>query len=142
MRKAAVTSICGYRVDYPHAEDIDLFLRLAEMGRLANLPEILLDYRQHANSIGYKHARAQQESARRAVAEARRRRGYGSITLLPYNEPSPDQVTIADVHRKWGWWALEGGHLDTAKKHAWKAFKLDPLSIENVKLCACVIRGR
>lgn len=142
MRKAALVGAGGYRAEFLHAEDIDLFLRLAEVGRLANLPEVLLDYRQHPNSIGYRHAQAQRDSARRAVAEARQRRGFGELAPLPDNELSPSQVTMADVHRKWGWWALGGGHLDTAKKHAWKAFKLDSLNIENVKLCACVIRGR
>jgi glycosyltransferase involved in cell wall biosynthesis len=32
-----------------HAEDFDLLLRLAEMGRLANMPDVLLDYRIHDN---------------------------------------------------------------------------------------------
>jgi glycosyltransferase involved in cell wall biosynthesis len=46
MRKSAVASIGGYRTEFTRAQDIDLFLRLAEVGQLANLPEVLLDYRQ------------------------------------------------------------------------------------------------
>lgn len=141
MRKAAVIGIGGYRGEFPHAEDIDLFLRLAEVGRLANLPEVLLDYRQHPNSIGHRHAQAQRDSARRAVAEARQRRGLGELAPLSGDEPSPPPVGLADVHRKWGWWALSGRNLATARKHALKALRVKPFDIENLKLLACVLRG-
>ena len=33
------------------AEDLDLFLRLAEVGRIINLPEPLLKYREHLKKI-------------------------------------------------------------------------------------------
>lgn len=45
MRRAAVEAAGGYRQAYLRAEDYDLWLRLAERGRLANLPEPLLEYR-------------------------------------------------------------------------------------------------
>ena len=40
-------------------KDLDLFLRLAEVGRVANLPEILLHYRQHFNSVTHRKVEQQ-----------------------------------------------------------------------------------
>ena len=45
MRRDAVESVGGYRRAYLRAEDYDLWLRLAERGKLANLTEPLLEYR-------------------------------------------------------------------------------------------------
>ena len=45
MRRAAVAAVGGYRQAYLRAEDYDLWLRLAEHGRLANIPEPLVQYR-------------------------------------------------------------------------------------------------
>jgi hypothetical protein len=45
MRRAALEAVGGYRSAYLRAEDYDLWLRLAERGKLANLQEPLLEYR-------------------------------------------------------------------------------------------------
>jgi glycosyltransferase involved in cell wall biosynthesis len=45
MRRDAVVAAGGYREAYLRAEDYDLWLRLAERGKLANLPEPLIEYR-------------------------------------------------------------------------------------------------
>jgi hypothetical protein len=45
MRKAALEAVGGYRPAYLRAEDYDLWLRLAERGKLSNLAEPLLEYR-------------------------------------------------------------------------------------------------
>jgi glycosyltransferase involved in cell wall biosynthesis len=45
MRRDAVEAAGGYRRAYLRAEDYDLWLRLAERGKLANLTEPLLEYR-------------------------------------------------------------------------------------------------
>ena len=49
-RRAAMTAVGGYRHVF-HAEDTDLYWRLAETGRLVNLDAVLGDYRMHAGSI-------------------------------------------------------------------------------------------
>ena len=49
-RRQALLAAGGYRA-LPHAEDIDLYWRLAEQGRLAILPERLGGYREHGESI-------------------------------------------------------------------------------------------
>lgn len=141
IRKAAMVAIGGYRTNFPHAEDCDLWLRLAEVGRLANLPEVLFGYRQHLNATGYQHAQKQYDSQHRAVAEARARRNLANS--VPIDDWKPLQpVTVADVHRKWGWWALSEGHFATAGKHAFKALRRNPFSIASLKLLACVLRDK
>ena len=142
MRRNAVQSIGGYRRGFDYAEDIDLFLRLAEVGKLANLPEVLLHYRQHLNSIGYRHAHIQNLNTIRAVAEARARRGLKSVALS-VDLPTKTAVdSLSSRHRKWAWWALDAINLKTARKHAWRAVVAKPFDIQNLKLLFCVLRGR
>lgn len=50
MRTGSVRAVGGYTQEY-HYEDIDLFLKLARCGTLANLPDRLLNYRWHLSSI-------------------------------------------------------------------------------------------
>ena len=57
-RRKAVLDLGGYRPDYPEAEDLDLFLRLAEVGQIVNLPEPLLKYRNHPAKAGISRRRA------------------------------------------------------------------------------------
>lgn len=45
MRRDALHAVGGYRPAYLRGEDYDLWLRLSERGRLANLAEPLLEYR-------------------------------------------------------------------------------------------------
>jgi len=142
IRKQAFLQAGGYRPEYPVAEDMDLFLRLAEIGKLANLPEVLLKYRQHPQASGYEQRSLQIELSNRAVADACDRRGYGEKAkqaghqLLLEEEPS-----LAEIHRKWAWWALAAGHLKSARKHAFIAIRHSPINIEGWKLIACVLRG-
>lgn len=50
-RTEAVRNVGGYREGSFPAEDYDLFFRLAEIGKLANLPEVLLEVRVTATSV-------------------------------------------------------------------------------------------
>lgn len=50
MRRDAAVAAGGYRHVF-HAEDTDLYWRLQETGGLANMPDVLGDYRIHAGSV-------------------------------------------------------------------------------------------
>lgn len=50
VRRAAIVGAGGYRHVH-HAEDTDLYWRLSEHGRLHNLPDVLGEYRLHAESV-------------------------------------------------------------------------------------------
>lgn len=141
IRKAAILQVGMYQKEYLHAEDIDLFLRLAEIGKLANIPEVLLAYRQHFSSIGHKYAAAQRASADNAVAAARKRRGLSAqrdASILP---PPVVHSSRFDVYTKWAWWALHGNNVATARKYGWLAFRIHPFRVSNLKLLFCLMRG-
>jgi glycosyltransferase involved in cell wall biosynthesis len=76
MRRAAVIAAGGYRPAYQYAEDYDLWLRMAETYALANLPDRLLYYRQHAAKLSNEFAGQQMLATRVAHFAAQwRRRG-------------------------------------------------------------------
>jgi hypothetical protein len=138
--KPAAVQVGGYRRGFDPAEDLDLFLRIAEVGRLANLPEPLVQYREHLDKAG--HVRVQRQSivARQALEEAYHRRGH----------PLPDWLTrfelrrpcVVDLYRTWAWWALGSGYIATARKHAWASMAQAPLSVASWRLLYCALRGR
>ncbi|WP_312491053.1 glycosyltransferase [Sphingomonas sp.] len=70
MRRSLVTQVGGYRAAYRHCEDYDLWLRLDERTRMANLPERLLLYRYSTTQVSHRHALAQHYGA--AVARLAR----------------------------------------------------------------------
>jgi hypothetical protein len=78
MRRDAVMAVGGYRPAFEPAEDLDLWLRLAERGRLANLGAVLLKYRVHPTSVSQRRRVEQQRRSYEAVAEACHRRGRPS----------------------------------------------------------------
>lgn len=140
LRKDAVLRVKMYCEKYRFSQDLDLFLRLSEIGRIANLPEVLVEYRQHLQSISYAHYGKQRLDAQRAVLAARKRRGLtvGVASL----ERSMDPESLAEVHRKWAWWALSAGNVATARKHAFLAVSNRPFSLANLRALACSLRGR
>ena len=74
MRRNALSRVGGYRARFTHAEDYDLWLRLAERYRLANLPDVVLHYRLHPGQVSHQALEQQVVSALAAQAAARRRR--------------------------------------------------------------------
>jgi hypothetical protein len=63
MRTAVVRAAGGYRAAYRHCEDYDLWLRLSEQTRIANLPERLLLYRRSSGQVSVRHVVEQQSGA-------------------------------------------------------------------------------
>ncbi len=70
FRRAAVDEAGGYDPGATHAEDYELWLRLAALGDLDNLPEPLLRYRVHSQQVS--RAKAVPHATRVAVAKSRR----------------------------------------------------------------------
>lgn len=58
-----------YDADYPHAEDFELWIRLARNFKLANMPEVLLHYRESAGSISRRYYATQRQSMVAAIAK-------------------------------------------------------------------------
>jgi glycosyltransferase involved in cell wall biosynthesis len=75
MRRSAVVAVGGYDDRYPCGQDYDLWLRLAEVGRLANLPDVLFRYRHHDGAITESQNQLQRDVYRQAWHAACERRG-------------------------------------------------------------------
>ncbi len=141
IRTTALRAIGGYRPEFFPAEDVDLFLRLAEHGRLGNLPTVLLNYRVHMASIGHQKRALQRERTEHAVQEARRRRRMVPDTRLSVS--STDSEPESDDHLvRWAWWALRGQNFSTARHYAFRAALHRPVSLSRIKLLYCAVRGR
>ena len=140
FRRDPVLKLGGYNERFAVTQDIDLYLRLAEVGRLANLPEPLLRWREHLGKIGARKAQLQGETFRQIVMEAHARRGSTPPALAPAAQFKP--ISLAEKHRVWGWWALGSGRVATARKHALASLRLRPFSGASWKLLACAICGR
>jgi glycosyltransferase involved in cell wall biosynthesis len=69
FRKSSIPAdVLHYDADYPHAEDFDLFGRIAAVADTAIIPEPLLAYREHAGSVSNRHADLQARTHLRIVA--------------------------------------------------------------------------
>ncbi|MBP7711896.1 MAG: glycosyltransferase family 2 protein [Gammaproteobacteria bacterium] len=64
LRREVFERYGGYRTDFPHAEDFDLWTRLAPTCQLGNVPEVLLDYTLSPRQVSRTHNRTQVTSAR------------------------------------------------------------------------------
>ncbi len=138
MRLDAVREVGGYRDQYNTLEDTDLFLRLAEVGRLANLPEVLLHYRQHFASVTHTKAAKQHELRQALYDETHARRGEAVADRLP---PPPPPMPRSDQHHDWAWAALKNGYPRTARKHAVETLRRAPFSSRSWRVLACALRG-
>lgn len=65
LRKAVLDQLpIIFDGNYIHAEDYELWTRLAQLCKLENLPEFLLEYRIHSGQISFLHTQRQIEIAR------------------------------------------------------------------------------
>jgi len=68
MLRTSVLHACdGFDARYAHAEDYDLWLRLVDEHRLANVPRILLTRREHGANISKRFREIQRQNAYRAL---------------------------------------------------------------------------
>jgi len=139
FRRAAMLDAGGYREEYEVAEDVDLFLRLAERGRLANLPDTLLEYRQHPGKLCDERAGALRRARNAILRQVHRRRGLDSNLDLP--PPLAERVPEVESWRSWVRGAIEGGHLATARRYAWLGFRAKPFSWRSWQLLVRALLG-
>lgn len=129
MRKATVLQFQGYDESYLSAQDQDLWLRLAESGRLANLPEIVLEYRIHDRSISGSRRDRQRESCLRACEAAWARRG---LTGVSFDYGDWRMADTPESRRafflRYGWQAWRSGYRGTWRHYALRSVALAPLS--------------
>lgn len=126
IRREALLSVGGYREEFAWVEDLDLWLRLAEIGNLANVPEILLCYRQHAASGTWKGGETRNDRLARLLKETYARRALGSPEHLIrrcHKQRSPAGPL------KWAKKAAKQGQWQVACKHLRTQWSSTPLSL-------------
>jgi glycosyltransferase involved in cell wall biosynthesis len=139
VRAGAIAKIGGYNECYRTVEDHDLFLRLAEVGKLANLKDVLLLYRQHFKSAVHTTVELQRRTLMEIVTRACARRGIPVPESVKYFPP--ELISELEHRRNWVWWALAAGHPATARHHAWAVVRGLPFSKESWMAFLCAMRG-
>lgn len=135
MRRQAVEDVGSYDIGYNAAADFDLWLRLGEVGQLANLDSVILKYRLHEKSVSGSAGLAQRDEMRQACENAWRRRGVaGVFNASSAWRPGSDNSSKAQFALQYGWWAWNSSQRSTAIYYGWKAVKLLPLSLTGWKL--------
>lgn len=93
MRREAILAAGGYRPPYVHCEDYDLWLRLLDRTRLANLPDRLLLYRRSPGQVSAQHEIDQKIGAALAwAAHLERAAGRSDPTVGLQNVPVLDTL--------------------------------------------------
>ncbi|MGH7213710.1 MAG: glycosyltransferase family 2 protein [Tepidisphaeraceae bacterium] len=128
MRRAMVMELGGYTPGLDGAEDLDLYLRLGEHGRLANLPEVLLHYRQHYQSMNHTVWERTRLRVLKGLEAAHTRRGLGKLdeSFVRAFTPCPH----VEQSLQWGWHAFHTGHASAARRHAVHVLRHRPFSKE------------
>lgn len=140
MRTNAVRQVGGYDERWQCNEDHDLFLRMAEVGKLANLTEVLFEYRQHFHSAVFTKVEAQMREVLEICKAAHVRRG---LPIPPELKPRRPEILRPIQHRRnWAWWALAARNIATARHHALAVLRSAPFSRQAWRLFYCALRGR
>ena len=96
LRKSVLQTVGIYRPAFEGAEDYDLWIRMSEVTKAANLPECLLQYRIHPASVTHRTHVRQLFSARLAqrAAQARRANAQDPTSELtaPPNWQTPESL--------------------------------------------------
>jgi glycosyltransferase involved in cell wall biosynthesis len=138
LRADAVRKVGGYIGKCPN-EDHDLFLRLMEIGRGENLPELLLHYRKHTSSITVMQDHLISANIMAIVQDACRRRGIEVPETIKVANHRPKSVY--EMQRFWAWQAMKHKNIRTARKYALATLRHRPLSLDSWRLAFCAVRG-
>lgn len=114
IRAEGLRSIGGYDETLRYAQDMDLFLRLGEIGRLANLSETALKYRWHAGQISVGKRSQQLICVAAAISKASLRRNISVVDQL------------AEIYGELAWRLRLEGRRCMAFRYACRLVALDP----------------
>jgi glycosyltransferase involved in cell wall biosynthesis len=138
IRRWALEKTDGYDEAYRSAHDLDIWLKLGEIGRLANLKESVLQYRIHTNSVSNRNRISQRLEAQQACLQAWKRRGIqGHFEASEPWRPGHDRASRHYFMLQYGWWAFNSHQRETAIIYGWRAIKALPFNKEGWKLLIC-----
>ena len=132
FRTSVLREVGGYRDAYRYAEDLDLYLRLAERHRLANLAQVLLRWRRHDDSVCTRLTAWQARSGEAAIRDAARRRG-GAAQF---------RRALSDHAYRASWLTGDEGKVLSAARYALKSWARRPLNPRGPRaLVRALVRG-
>jgi GT2 family glycosyltransferase len=142
LRRDFLTGVGGYDERYKNcAEDLDLYLKLAEAGSLANLPESLLHFRMDGgrSSKGSLEAtRIRETYENQILKETWKRRGLFGVPPVIMHQP----FDAAEMHYGIAHLARAGENFRCARKHLLAAIRAKPERLKHWKLlCRCTAAG-
>lgn len=132
VRRHIWLQIGGIDTSYGFAEDVDLFLRLAERGRLANIPKVLYRYRRHLGSTCYNQFDSMLDNIEKVLRTTWQRRslpGQPDLNIVRKRLSKP--MSQAAICRSWACHALKQRNVKLARHHAWQALKREPMSLQS-----------
>jgi glycosyltransferase involved in cell wall biosynthesis len=128
FRTREVLAIGGYDEAADFAEDLDLWLRLGETGRLANLPDVISRVRFHDASQSATEQERQLDAIHDVVNRARQLRGIEQrIERPPPWRPLATRRSRHAFAVGWAFSAWRTGERRTALVYALRALRIDPL---------------
>ena len=126
IRRDAAIEAGLYRKQYEWVEDIDLWLRIIRLGRVANIPRVLVHYRQHEQSVCWNRRALQHQRGRQLLAEARAERGLATMNMSSVAPKAPRKQTSAAG--KWARRAARSGYYRTALRQWRRQVAAEPVS--------------
>lgn len=140
MRRTAATHVGGYDERLRSAHDLDLWLKLGEIGQLANLSEVVLQYRIHTGSVSGQNFISQRQEAEFACEQAWKRRGIvGQFEASEPWRPGRDRPSRHKFMLQYGWWAFNSHERRTAAIYGLKAIALLPWRADGWKLFGAAV---
>jgi glycosyltransferase involved in cell wall biosynthesis len=140
IRRSAMLQVGGYTETMVTGSDIDLCLKLGEVGQLMNLADLVLQYRVHSQSLTERHHGRPQEEVRAACERAWKRRGIsGEFQADNPRRPGSDRQSQTAYALLYGWWAFNSRQRQTAIHYGWRAVQLSPFDRSAWKLLACAL---
>lgn len=128
FRRGEVLAIGGYDEAASFVEDLELWLRLAEIGRLANLPDVISRVRFHDASQSATEQERQLDAIRDVVNRAREQRGISArIERPPPWRPLATRRSRHTFAVAWARSAWRLGQRRTALVYAARALRIEPL---------------
>jgi len=112
-KKDGMLAINGYQPHYQYAEDLDIFLRLAEIGKLANVPNVLLKVRLHDSSICVEQTDSWKDLKTKILTDAGHRRDVD----INFEKMAIGKRSDVDFRLRWANQAFGNKHISTTVKN-------------------------
>ena len=141
FRRAAIEQVGRYREKAQWIEDLDLYLRLAQAGRLANLPEVLFHYRFHEQSVNFTRNQGRHERKLAILAEAHAARGL-PFDPAHFPQPAINTSISTDDLRDFAVTSLRYGKNGRPWYYAFRALRAEPGNRKSWRTFTYVLKHR